>query len=81
LPATTRLIRCIRMTAAGTYLLVYLTGGLEQEEWPNIAQAVEGTPDEHVVWALQDLKNLRPATTAQFLDEPGVPERHGDLGH
>ena len=47
---------------------------------PNI-QAVEVTPDKKVVWILQDWKNLGPAATAQFLDEPGIPENPGELQH
>ena len=35
--------------------------------------------DKKIVWVLQDWKNLGPATTAQFLDEPGMPERPGSL--
>jgi len=38
---------------------------------------VEVTPEKKVVWVLQDWKNLGPATTAQFLDQPGVPEAPG----
>ncbi len=48
---------------------------------PSVIQAVEVTPDKKVVWVLQDWKNLGPATTAQFLDEPGIPEKPGDLQH
>jgi len=44
-------------------------------------QAVEVTPDKKVAWILQDWKNLGPATTAQFLDQPGIPEKPGDLVH
>jgi hypothetical protein len=44
-------------------------------------QAVEVTPAKQVVWVLQDWKDLGPATTAQFLDQPGIPETPGDLVH
>jgi hypothetical protein len=44
-------------------------------------QAVEVTPDKKVVWILQAWKDLGPATTAQFLDQPGIPEKPGDLIH
>jgi hypothetical protein len=44
-------------------------------------QAVEVTPAKMVVWVLKDTTNLGPATTAQILDEPGIPERPGDLQH
>jgi hypothetical protein len=42
-------------------------------------QLVEITPDKKVVWALKDWKDLGPATAIQVLDEPGIPERPGDL--
>ena len=48
-------------------------------ERSSLIQAVEVTPDKKLVWVLQDWKSLGPATTAQFLDQPGVPERPGDL--
>lgn len=47
---------------------------------PNI-QAIEVTPDKKAVWILADWKNLGPAATAQFLDEPGIPENPGELQH
>ena len=74
-------IQTVDRLANGNTVLFSYTGGLKKEEWPNIIQAVEVAPDKHVVWVLQDWKNLGPATTAQFLDEPGMPERPGDLGH
>ena len=55
------------------------TGGTKAEDWPEIIQLVEVTPEKKVVWVLQDWKNLGPATTAQFLDQPGIPEKPGDL--
>jgi hypothetical protein len=57
------------------------TGGTKAADRPTIIQAVEVTSDKKVVWVLQDWKNLGPATTAQFLDQPGIPERPGDLQH
>jgi hypothetical protein len=48
---------------------------------PAFVQAVEVTQAKQVVWVLQDWKNLGPATTAQFLDQPGIPENPGDLVH
>jgi outer membrane protein assembly factor BamB len=67
--------------ANGNTVIFSSTGGKPREERPNLIQAVEVTPDKKVVWALQDWKHLGPATTAQFLDEPGIPERPGDLQH
>ena len=55
------------------------SGKLDRSNPP--VQAVEFTPDKKIVWVLQDRKNLGPATTAQFLDEPGIPEKPGDLQH
>lgn len=65
--------------ANGNTVIFSSTGGAKPEDRPNIIQAVEVTPDKKVVWVLQDWKNLGPATTAQFLDEPGIPERPGSL--
>jgi hypothetical protein len=45
------------------------------------AQAVEVNQAKEVVWVLQDWKNLGPGTTGQFLDQPGIPEKPGDLIH
>lgn len=67
--------------ANGNTVIFSATAGTKREDRPNIIQAVEVTPDKKVVWVLQDWKHLGPATTAQFLDEPGIPERPGDLQH
>jgi hypothetical protein len=42
-------------------------------------QLVEITAEKKVVWALKDWRDLGPATAIQVLDEPGIPERPGDL--
>jgi len=65
--------------ANGNTVIFSSTGGTKVEDRPNIIQAVEVSPAKKVVWVLQDWKNLGPATTAQFLDEPGIPERPGAL--
>jgi hypothetical protein len=65
--------------ANGNTVIFSSTGGTKREDRPGIIQALEVTPDKKVVWVLQDWKTLGPATTAQFLDQPGVPERPGDL--
>jgi hypothetical protein len=67
--------------ANGNTVIFSSTGGTKAADRPAIIQAVEVTPDKKVVWVLQDWKNLGPATTAQFLDQPGIPERPGDLQH
>jgi hypothetical protein len=67
--------------ANGNTVIFSSTGGTKREDRPNIIQAIEVSPEKKVVWMLQDWKNLGPATTAQFLDQPGIPERPGDLQH
>jgi hypothetical protein len=42
-------------------------------------QLVEVTPDKKVIWVLQDYQALPAATGIQLLDEPGIPEKPGDL--
>lgn len=44
-------------------------------------QIVEVTPDKKVVWVLEDYKDLGPATAAQILDDPGIPEIPGQSEH
>lgn len=65
--------------ANGNTVIFSSTGGSKREDRPSIIQALEVTPDKKLVWVLQDWKNLGPATTAQFLDQPGIPEKPGDL--
>jgi hypothetical protein len=67
--------------ANGNTVIFSCTGGTKPADRPTIIQAVEVTPDKNIVWVLQDWKNLGPATTAQFLDQPGIPEQPGDLQH
>jgi len=64
--------------ANGNTVIFSSTGGSKPADRPGIIQCLEVTPDKKVVWVLQDWKNLGPATTAQFLDEPGIPEKPGD---
>lgn len=54
--------------------------GVKPPDRPSLAQAIEVTPTKEVVWVLQDWKNLGPASTAQFLDQPGRPEHPGEAG-
>lgn len=65
--------------ANGNTVLFSSTGGTQRQDRPNIIQVLEVTPVKKLTWVLQDWKNLGPATTAQFLDEPGIPERPGAL--
>jgi len=64
--------------ANGNTLINNWVSNRPQEEWPQIVQLIEVTPDKKVVWALRDWKTLGPASSTQLLDEPGVPEK-GDL--
>ncbi len=65
--------------ANGHTVIFSSTAGSTRENRPSIIQCLEVTPDKKVAWVLQDWENLGPATTAQFLDQPGVPEKPGDL--
>jgi hypothetical protein len=65
--------------ANGNTVIFSSTGGTKREERASIIQALEVTSDKKLVWVLQDWKNLGPATTAQFLDQPGIPEKPGSL--
>jgi len=64
--------------ANGNTVIFSSTGGTKAVDRPGIIQCLEVTQEKKIVWVLQDWKNLGPATTAQFLDEPGVPEKPGD---
>lgn len=63
----------------GDTVIFSSTGGTKREERAGIIQAVEVRLDKSVAWVLQDWKDLGPGTTAQFLDQPGMPEKPGDL--
>ncbi|MGP8246836.1 MAG: hypothetical protein ACLQVN_20250 [Bryobacteraceae bacterium] len=65
--------------ANGNTVIFSSTGGTKPTDRPNVIQALEVTPAKKVVWVLQNWKDLGPATTAQFLDQPGIPEKPGDL--
>jgi hypothetical protein len=43
------------------------------------AQVIEVTPDKKVVWVLRDFTNFPSCTAVQLLDQPGMPEKPGDL--
>jgi hypothetical protein len=65
---------CERLASGNTVMFIHS---------PNAGnlQAVEVTQDKQVVWALEDYKDLGDATSAQFLDEPGIPEVPGGTEH
>jgi hypothetical protein len=57
---------------SGNTLINNWPGSLPLEEWPNVVQLIEVTPDKKVVWALRDWTTLGPASSTQLLDDPGV---------
>ena len=63
---------CLRLANGNTIFCSRADGGKRP-------QLVEITPDKKVVWVLKDWKDLGPATAIQVLDDPGVPEKPGDL--
>ena len=63
---------CVRLANGNTIFCSRGSGGKG-------CQLVEITPDKKVVWALHDWKNLGPATAVQILEDPGIPEKPGDL--
>jgi hypothetical protein len=67
-----------RLANGNTLINNNWAGSRPFEEWPDVVQLIEVTPDKKVVWALRDWKTLGPASSTQLLDEPGVPE-NGDL--
>ena len=62
--------------ANGDTLICNRAGGAKNIYPP---QVIEVAPDKHVVWVLEDYANLPPCTGVQLLDEPGIPEKPGDL--
>jgi len=70
-----------RLANGNTIICASTAGARGGEDRIKRTQIIEVTPDKKVVWALRDWKNLGPATTVQLLDEPGIPERPGDLQH
>jgi outer membrane protein assembly factor BamB len=65
---------CTRLANGNT--IICSRGGNGQS-----AQLIEVSPDKKVVWALQDWKDLGPATAVQILDDPGIPENPGESEH
>ena len=65
--------------ANGNTIIVASTGGVKGEDRIKRVQVIEVTPEKKVVWALQDWKNLGPATTVQILDQPGIAENIGEV--
>jgi outer membrane protein assembly factor BamB len=63
---------CVRLANGNTVICSRGDGGER-------CQLIEVTPDKKVVWALKDWTDFGPASAVQLLDDPGIPERPGDL--
>jgi outer membrane protein assembly factor BamB len=63
---------CVRLANGNTIFCSRGDGGKRP-------QLVEVTADKKVVWVLKDWKDLGPASAIQVLDDPGIPEKPGDL--
>ena len=63
--------------ANGNTLINNWAGSAPTEQWKQVAQLIEVTPDKKVVWALRDWDRLGPASSTQLLDEKGTPEKFG----
>lgn len=63
---------CVRLANGNTVLCSRGNGG-------KTCQLIEVTPDKKVVWALKDWTDLGPATAVQMLEDPGLPEKPGNL--
>jgi hypothetical protein len=61
--------------ANGNTLINNWPGGVPLQDWPNVVQLIEVTPDKRVVWALRDWTDLGPASSTQLLDQPGAAEK------
>ena len=75
---------CDRLANGDTLFCNWVAGDKNRADWPGSVQVLEVTPAKRVVWALRQWTppaDLGPATSIQALDEPGIPERPGDLQH
>ena len=70
----------VNRLANGNTVICNWSGFVKKEEWPNVVQIIEVTPQKKVVWALREWKDpdLGPASCIQLLDERGS-EENGDL--
>jgi hypothetical protein len=72
----------MRLSNGNTVVNNWCGGGLPKTEWAkSCVQVFEVTPDKKVVWKVQQWEspNLGPGSSTQILDEPGVPQKPGDL--
>jgi hypothetical protein len=72
----------MRLSNGNTIINNWCGGGLPKERWAeDCVQVFEVTPDKKVVWKVKQWQNpnLGPGSSTQILDEPGVPEKPGEL--
>jgi Mala s 1-like protein len=71
-----------RLANGNTLVNNWCGGGLPKTEWASsCVQVFEVTPDKKVVWQVKqwDKPNLGPGSSTQLLDEPGTPEKPGEI--
>ncbi|MDP9175274.1 MAG: arylsulfotransferase family protein [Planctomycetota bacterium] len=75
---------CDRLANGNTVVANWVAGDKNHSHWPDSVQILEVNPEKKVVWALRswtDPADLGPSSSIQLLDEPGIPEKPGDLQH
>jgi len=70
----------VNRLANGNTLISNWGGSIQKQDWDQVVQVIELTPDKKVVWALHQWKDpdLGPSSCIQLLDEPGG-EENGEL--
>jgi hypothetical protein len=70
-----------RLANGNTVFSNWTASLLKPEDWHTSVQLFELTPEKKIVWALRQWAdpNLGPASGLQMLDQPGVPEKQGQL--
>ena len=71
-----------RLANGNTVICNWCPGDIRSPtNWPGSVQVLEVSPAKKIVWALSEWKDpdLGPASSIQLLDEPGTPEKPGDL--
>jgi len=71
-----------RLANGDTLICNWVQGSVPLDQWPKVVQLIEVNPAKKVVWAVRAWAppaDLGPASSTQLLDEPGSPEKPGDL--
>ena len=70
----------VNRLANGNTIISNWGGSIQKQDWDQVVQVIELTPDKKVVWALHQWKHpdLGPSSCIQLLDEPGT-EENGEL--